>query len=158
MELWNFITTCLAAWDGGVVIFGDFNEVRRKSERCGSVFDKRGALEFNNFIMNNELTDLKLGGREFTYINKKGDKMSRLDRVMINTEMDAMWENIEMTTDNRLHSDHVPIIVKHCVRDYGPTPFKFFNSWLKEEECEQIVKETWDNFWLVTPRFPDNYF
>nr|GEU89305.1 RNA-directed DNA polymerase, eukaryota, reverse transcriptase zinc-binding domain protein [Tanacetum cinerariifolium] len=39
-------------WDGEVVITGDFNEVRFKSERFGSVFNVQGANVFNAFFAN----------------------------------------------------------------------------------------------------------
>ena len=41
IELWKFISDSIENWNGGIAIFGDFNEVRYKTKRCGSVFDKK---------------------------------------------------------------------------------------------------------------------
>ncbi|KAL4557518.1 hypothetical protein LXL04_035699 [Taraxacum kok-saghyz] len=60
-ELWAFISAVLCNWQGQTVIVGDFNEVRKPNERRGSQFDKAGALEFDKFIKDNELEDLKIG-------------------------------------------------------------------------------------------------
>ncbi|GKE68282.1 hypothetical protein Tco_1526354, partial [Tanacetum coccineum] len=47
---------------GEVVIMGDFNEVRYKSERFGSLFNVQGANVFNSFIANVGLEEVPLGG------------------------------------------------------------------------------------------------
>ncbi|GJV11623.1 RNA-directed DNA polymerase, eukaryota [Tanacetum coccineum] len=46
---------------GEVVIMGDFNEVRCKSERFGSLFNVQGAKVFNSFIANAGLEEVPLG-------------------------------------------------------------------------------------------------
>ncbi|GKD38272.1 RNA-directed DNA polymerase, eukaryota, reverse transcriptase zinc-binding domain protein [Tanacetum coccineum] len=56
IEIWR------SNWDGQVVIMGDFNEVRYISERFGSVFNKKGAEVFNNFINSAGLVEVPLGG------------------------------------------------------------------------------------------------
>ncbi|KAL4592366.1 hypothetical protein LXL04_005358 [Taraxacum kok-saghyz] len=53
---------------------------------------------------------------------------------------------LEAIADTRLYSDHKPIILKHALRNYGNTPFKFFNSWLEEEDLEEIIERTWKEF------------
>ncbi|GKB58696.1 RNA-directed DNA polymerase, eukaryota [Tanacetum coccineum] len=45
-----------------VVIMGDFNEVRYKSERFGLLFNVQGANVFNSFIANVGLEEVPLGG------------------------------------------------------------------------------------------------
>ncbi|GJX92711.1 RNA-directed DNA polymerase, eukaryota, reverse transcriptase zinc-binding domain protein [Tanacetum coccineum] len=41
--LWDYLEYIINRWDGEVLIMGDFNEVRRKTERFGSVFNVQGA-------------------------------------------------------------------------------------------------------------------
>nr|GEU47867.1 putative reverse transcriptase domain-containing protein [Tanacetum cinerariifolium] len=48
--LWDYLQREISRWKGEVVIMGDFNEVRCKSDRFGSVFNEQGALSFNSFI------------------------------------------------------------------------------------------------------------
>ncbi|GKD05695.1 RNA-directed DNA polymerase, eukaryota [Tanacetum coccineum] len=47
-------------WEGEVVVTGDFNEMRKASERLGSVFDNLGAVVFNGFISGTGLVDVLL--------------------------------------------------------------------------------------------------
>nr|GFB14261.1 RNA-directed DNA polymerase, eukaryota [Tanacetum cinerariifolium] len=54
---WDYLSHVISRWVGEVVIMGDFNEVRDKSERYGSVFNKQGADVFNAFISNAGLTE-----------------------------------------------------------------------------------------------------
>ncbi|GJX16064.1 putative RNA-directed DNA polymerase, eukaryota, reverse transcriptase zinc-binding domain protein [Tanacetum coccineum] len=62
---------------------GDFNEVRETGERFGSIFNKMQADFFNEFIVNNSLIDIPLGGFNFTWTDKWGTKMSKLDWFLI---------------------------------------------------------------------------
>nr|GEZ59184.1 RNA-directed DNA polymerase, eukaryota [Tanacetum cinerariifolium] len=45
--MWDYLTYEIGKWKGEVVIIGDFNEVRYKSNRFGSVFIIQGANVFN---------------------------------------------------------------------------------------------------------------
>nr|GEU41412.1 RNA-directed DNA polymerase, eukaryota, reverse transcriptase zinc-binding domain protein [Tanacetum cinerariifolium] len=50
--LWAYLTYEIGKWKWEVVIMGDFNEVRYKSDRFGSVFNVQGHNVFNSFITN----------------------------------------------------------------------------------------------------------
>ncbi|GKA92116.1 putative RNA-directed DNA polymerase, eukaryota, reverse transcriptase zinc-binding domain protein [Tanacetum coccineum] len=45
--------------------------------------------------------------------------------------------------------DHRPILLKEFVADYGPTPFRFFNSWLDMEGFHDLVSQTWHHDGIV---------
>lgn len=147
-ELWNFLSDYLNGWNGFAVVFGDFNDVRSERERRGSCLDERATTKFNEFIYNNNLFEVKMGGTDFTWIKGGGTKLSKLDRFLVIGSLDEDWKNIEVIADPRLFSDHKPLILKHVRRNYGVVPFKFFNSWMDEEECNQIIRDVWDNFSL----------
>ncbi|GKB54208.1 RNA-directed DNA polymerase, eukaryota, reverse transcriptase zinc-binding domain protein [Tanacetum coccineum] len=53
----------IANWKGEVIIMGDFNEVRNKNERFGSVFNVQGAVTFYLFISNAGLEEVPLASR-----------------------------------------------------------------------------------------------
>nr|GFA79039.1 RNA-directed DNA polymerase, eukaryota [Tanacetum cinerariifolium] len=55
--MWDYLTYEIGKWKGEVVIMGDFNEVRYKSDRFGSVFNVQGANVFNSFIKNVRLEE-----------------------------------------------------------------------------------------------------
>ncbi|GKE77824.1 RNA-directed DNA polymerase, eukaryota, reverse transcriptase zinc-binding domain protein, partial [Tanacetum coccineum] len=58
--LWDYLSLVISNWEGEVVIMGDFNEVRDKRERFGSVFNRQGADNFNSFISNAGLVEVPL--------------------------------------------------------------------------------------------------
>lgn len=43
-------------------------------------------------------------------------------------------------------SDHCPILLTTSWCDFGPPPFKMFNSWLPREGFESIFIKAWNNF------------
>nr|GEW80029.1 probable purine permease 4 [Tanacetum cinerariifolium] len=59
---------------------------------------KKDADNFNSFIKNYGLIDLHLGGRLFTWMNKAGTKLSKLDRFLISEEL--IEEKIEAGSAN----------------------------------------------------------
>ncbi|GKB37914.1 RNA-directed DNA polymerase, eukaryota [Tanacetum coccineum] len=58
--LWDYLTHEIGKWNGEVVIMGDFNEVRCKSDRFGSMFNSHGANMFNSFIARAGLVEVPL--------------------------------------------------------------------------------------------------
>nr|GEU47694.1 RNA-directed DNA polymerase, eukaryota, reverse transcriptase zinc-binding domain protein [Tanacetum cinerariifolium] len=60
--LWDYLVHVINQWHGEVVIMGDFNEVRYKSDRFGLIFNAQGAGAFNYFIANAGLEEVPLGG------------------------------------------------------------------------------------------------
>nr|GEW00071.1 RNA-directed DNA polymerase, eukaryota [Tanacetum cinerariifolium] len=63
--LWGYLTHVSNQWDGEIVMMGDFNEVRYKSERFGSNFKAHDADLFNSFIHNAGLNEVYLGGNRY---------------------------------------------------------------------------------------------
>nr|GFD20363.1 cytochrome P450 [Tanacetum cinerariifolium] len=108
----------------------DFNEVRNGMERSGSIFHRRGALNFNDFINSSGLIELPIGGMRFTRMNNIGSKLSKLDRFLVSSQVLDHWPNAHVITLPREFSDHSPILLHSETQDYGPVPFRFFNSWL----------------------------
>nr|GFB87302.1 RNA-directed DNA polymerase, eukaryota [Tanacetum cinerariifolium] len=70
-------------WDGEVIVMGDFNEVRFKNERFGSLFHAHGADAFNRFILQENIQEIPLGGCSFTLCHRSAKKMSKLDRFLM---------------------------------------------------------------------------
>nr|GEX71936.1 putative RNA-directed DNA polymerase, eukaryota, reverse transcriptase zinc-binding domain protein [Tanacetum cinerariifolium] len=114
---------------GEVIIMGDFNEVRYKSERFGSLFNVQDANVFISFIANAGLEEVPLGGSSFTWCHKSATKMSKLDRFLISLD--------------RYLSDHRPILLRESHFDYGPTPFRFFHYWFEIECFNKLVEDLW---------------
>lgn len=73
-------------------------------------------------------------------------KLSKLDRFLVCSNFVSAFPDITMMAHPRELSDHSPITLKQLSSDFGPTPFKFFNSWLLIEGIDQTVIEAWGNF------------
>ncbi|GKE27718.1 RNA-directed DNA polymerase, eukaryota [Tanacetum coccineum] len=141
--LWDYLLHVTQQWNGKVIIMGDFNEVRVKSDRFGSVFHAHGANLFNSFITNAGLIEVPLGGSTFTWCHKSAMKMSKLDRFLISENLQNNCPNITAITLDRFLSDHRPILLRESVLDYGPIPFKFYHHWLDSEGFDKFVEDNW---------------
>lgn len=122
---------------------GDFNAVRYIKDRRGSQFNAREAKEFNNLITESGLTEVKLVDRRFTWINKSGASMSKLDRVFCSYCFLALWPDLYASSRGRVVLDHFPIIVQNKMVDFGPKPFRVYNHWLLQENIAVTISEAW---------------
>ncbi|GKA68574.1 putative RNA-directed DNA polymerase, eukaryota, reverse transcriptase zinc-binding domain protein [Tanacetum coccineum] len=82
---------------------------------------------FNSFIDNSGLINLPLGGRLFTWMNKAGTKLSKLDLFLISKEVVEALPDVRVTAIDRLWSDHNPILLHVSKSDFGPIPFKLLS-------------------------------
>ncbi|GJT94691.1 putative RNA-directed DNA polymerase, eukaryota, reverse transcriptase zinc-binding domain protein [Tanacetum coccineum] len=141
--LWDNLNSILVENDCLSVIVGDFNEVRNPDERMGSLFCPRGANLFNNFISSSGLNDLPLGGMRFTRMNRSGTKLSKLDRILVSYHFMNQWPNAHVKTLIHGFSDHAPLLLCVASPDYGPVPFRFYNSWLLKEDFRSLLHNSW---------------
>nr|GEV49465.1 RNA-directed DNA polymerase, eukaryota, reverse transcriptase zinc-binding domain protein [Tanacetum cinerariifolium] len=111
----------------------------------GSNFSSNDATIFNAFIQDVALTDLPMGGRMFTWMNKYGSKLSKLDRFLISNSVLLAHSNMQVTVLDRVWSDHNLILLRSQKNDFGPIPFKVFHSWFERSEFNDVVKKAWHN-------------
>lgn len=69
--------------------------------------------------------------------------MSRLDRFLVSESMLIEWNIIGQWVGKRDISDHCPIWLKCCVKDWGPKSFKFNNCWMDHENFNDFVRKEW---------------
>nr|GEY64053.1 RNA-directed DNA polymerase, eukaryota, reverse transcriptase zinc-binding domain protein [Tanacetum cinerariifolium] len=141
--LWDYLQSEICKWNGEVVIMGDFNKVRYKSDRYGSKFNAHSAMVFNSFILNSGLVEVSLGRCSFTWCHKTAAKMSKLGRFLVSESFLNSCPNINAITLERYLSDHRPILFRDAHVDYGPTPFRFFHCWLEMEGFAKMVEDEW---------------
>ncbi|GJR30147.1 RNA-directed DNA polymerase, eukaryota, reverse transcriptase zinc-binding domain protein [Tanacetum coccineum] len=125
-------------------MFEDMNAVRNEQERVGSIFNNIEADHFNSFIDAIGLIDLPIGGRCFTWMNKAGTKLSKLDRFVISEDVIDSLPDIRITALDRIWSDHNPILLNVDKIDFGLSPFKLYNSWLLRDGFDELIKSEWD--------------
>ncbi|GJR02333.1 RNA-directed DNA polymerase, eukaryota [Tanacetum coccineum] len=146
--LWNYLASLISSWNGESLIMGDFNEVRSSEERWGSCFNVQGAAVFNSFISNMGLLDLQLEGYSFTWAHPSATKMSKLDRFLVSNGFISAFPHISALCLDRHLSDHRPILLKEIISDYGPTPFRFYHSWIELPGFEDMISKAWNSFSL----------
>ncbi|GJT89350.1 RNA-directed DNA polymerase, eukaryota, reverse transcriptase zinc-binding domain protein [Tanacetum coccineum] len=145
-NLWESLRIFIQQHDGHFILFGDLNEVRCEDERFGSSFSSSDAMIFNSFIQDVGLIDLSMGGKMYTWMNKIGSKLSKLDRFLVLDGVLTDHPHLQATVLDKLWSDHNPILL-HCkFFDFGPTPFKLFHSWFDRNGFDDVVKEAWNSY------------
>ncbi|GJY48336.1 RNA-directed DNA polymerase, eukaryota, reverse transcriptase zinc-binding domain protein [Tanacetum coccineum] len=144
LALWNRLTDFMHHHNGSYIMFGDMNAVRNAQERFGTTLNSIEADHFNSFIDSTGLVDLPIGGRSFTWMNKAGTKLSKLDRFLISEDVTIRLPDVRITALDRLWSDHNPILLHIDKTDFGPTPFKLYNSWLLRDGFDNLIKEEWE--------------
>ncbi|GJX42295.1 RNA-directed DNA polymerase, eukaryota, reverse transcriptase zinc-binding domain protein [Tanacetum coccineum] len=117
--LWDYLKCEIGRWKGEVVIMGDFNEVRCKSDRLGSVFNARSAQMFNSFIVDSGLVEINLGGCHYTWCHKSAKKMSKLDRFLVSENLLNTSPHITAVSLDRFLSDHRPILLRERLKEYN---------------------------------------
>jgi hypothetical protein len=143
--LWNNLNMLISTHDCLTVIIGDFNEVRNASERLGSTFCRKGASIFNEFISSSGLSEIPMGGTLFTRMNRIGSKLAKLDRFLVSAQFLNRWPNAHVITLTKEFSDHSPLLLHVSSGDFGPIPFKFYNSWLHHSDFNSILMDCWSN-------------
>ncbi|GJU52013.1 RNA-directed DNA polymerase, eukaryota [Tanacetum coccineum] len=144
----GYLESLITSWNGESLIMGDFNEVRCIEERWGSVFNSHGANAFNSFISNSGLNDIQLEGFSFTWAHPSATKMSKLDRFLMSNGLLSAFPLISAICLDRHLSDHRPILLKEVFSDFGPTPFRFYHSWLELPGFDDLVSKSWNSFTL----------
>lgn len=88
-ELWDQLSTLIEQRkEDYLCIVGDFNSIRFGSERCGrgSYWNRGDIANFNNFILDNNLVDLQLSGKRYTWYRPDSTCKSHLDHMLVNVE------------------------------------------------------------------------
>ncbi|GJX94347.1 cytochrome P450, partial [Tanacetum coccineum] len=150
-KLWKDITQLISIHNTLTILLGDFNEVRNVDEQKGTMFDTRGDSRFDNFISSSSLVDLPMGAKRFTRMNNLGNKLSKIDRVLVSQHVIDLWPGSHTVALPGKFSDHTPILLSNMTTDFRPSPFKFYKSWLSHKDFPQLVKECWTSRNNVNP-------
>lgn len=142
--LWNNLASLIINFNGLSIVLRNLNEVRYPFEILGSTFSKQGASVFNDFKFQSGLCELPMGGKRFTRINKHGSKLSKIDRILVSHHFIHTWANAQLLALPIEFSDHCPLFLKSSMVDFGPIPFKFFNSWLLNGDINNIDNSSWN--------------
>ena len=101
---------------------------------------------FNDFIEREELVDIPLVGRKFTWFKPNGLVKSRIDRVLVSKEWLEFWPNNQQFVLSRSISDHCAVILKEVSEDWGPKPFRCLDVWQKDRRFKEFVRLNWSSY------------
>ena len=130
---------------------GDFNTILQSSEKLNKRPSQMSQIDSLCASLEAcQLEDLGFKGYPYTWNNNRlGDANTklRLDRAVATKE----WrDKLQLTSVTHLYPhalDHLPIVLQtehlRTRRSQGQKGFKFEESWLLWEECEEVVREAW---------------
>ncbi|GJT80550.1 RNA-directed DNA polymerase, eukaryota [Tanacetum coccineum] len=93
---------------------------------------------FDRFIVSSGLVDVKLEGYSFTWSHPSASKMSKLDRFLVTEGIISLYPSISALCLDRHLSDHRPILLREVSSDFGPTPFRFYQSWFQKKKLQDL--------------------
>ncbi|XP_022020329.1 uncharacterized protein LOC110920424 [Helianthus annuus] len=151
--LWEDIKSIMDSKQGFWMLFGDFNSVRYEEDRKNSVFDPSDAQVFNDFIYSKGLMEFTMKGRKFTYCKGKGvkAKLRKIDRFLVSHNFVDAWSDACLVALPRFLSDHSPLVLAIDPLDFGPKPFRVFNSWGEKAGFDEAIKNAIDSFCFSGP-------
>ncbi|XP_070006231.1 uncharacterized protein [Nicotiana sylvestris] len=123
---------------------GDYNVVLgvedRKSDNPVQEVEIR---DFREFMLNNNMNELKYIGRKFTWTNNH--VWSKIDRVIVNAEWMTTMKQMEIIVMKPFISDHTPVCLHlEEARKEGPKLYRFYNYVAKLPEFLTVVKQAWN--------------
>lgn len=139
VDFFNSLKTKVDNWVGPSVVGGDFNSTLNRGERSGLNVEADPTMV--NFVNETFLLDLPLEQSNFTwYSDRNGGLWSRIDRWLMNEEAMLLLQGCHQIAENWGLSDHRPILLVVGTVNFGPRPFRFYNSWLLDAEFNDWLK------------------
>ncbi|XP_022040686.1 uncharacterized protein LOC110943242 [Helianthus annuus] len=147
-DLWQKPVNIRGTNQGYWIFFGDFNVVRSFDDRKNSGFYQAEAIVFNDFIHSADLYEFPMKGRKFTFykVNGSNPKHNKIDRFLVCHRFLEDWSDACLLALPRYLSGHSPLILAINPIDFGPKPFRFFNSCLDKDGFGEVVKSACDSF------------
>ncbi|GJX06992.1 RNA-directed DNA polymerase, eukaryota, reverse transcriptase zinc-binding domain protein [Tanacetum coccineum] len=99
-------------------------------------------IRLNNLVLSFHATSIVLG--DFNEVRFESERLgSTFCKYGVSNHFIAKWPNAQLLALPRELSDHCPIILKTHCDDYGPIPFKIFNSWLLNDDLTTLICQNW---------------
>ncbi|KAH0698752.1 hypothetical protein KY284_012967 [Solanum tuberosum] len=143
LKLWEDLRGISTRTQKPMICIGDFNAILLGEDRqLGNPFQKGEIRDFNEFMLDIGMSELKSIGRTYTWSN--GRTCSKIDRAIVNGEWMLNMIPMEVTVMNPGTSDHSPLsLALDRQRRCSHKAFKFFNYVAEHPEFLQQVKEAW---------------
>ncbi|PNX96867.1 ribonuclease H, partial [Trifolium pratense] len=148
-QAWDLLRELRDMSESPWCIIGDFNDLLSQEDKRGNHPHPNWLCNgFRNAVSDCDLTDIHLEGYPYTWVKSRGTTSvieERLDRAMANSAWLMKYPNVRLLNLLTSHSDHSPLLLQNSpmvtnVRTYS---FRFENTWLKEEDVEEVVEDGW---------------
>jgi exonuclease III len=131
---------CPGPW----MIIGDFNMILYASEKNNENLDRRMMARFRRFVQEQELKDLYMHGRVYTWSNEREiPTMTRIDRALVSVDWDLQNPDALLQAMSSSISDHAPLHLSLSAAFRPKQRFKFELFWLNLEGIDEAIKEAW---------------
>ncbi|KAL8118653.1 hypothetical protein AgCh_016247 [Apium graveolens] len=120
-------------------------------EKRGGRDHPRSCLNgFGEVIRDCELVDLGFVGEKYTWEKSRGKAnwvQERLDRGLATQQWRNLFPLAEVRVLEVATSDHLPLYLQLNKQVYVPRRkrFQFENIWIKEKDCFNLVKDSWEH-------------
>ena len=143
------------------LVIGDFNEIRCQAEKEGGALRPvQQMAQFNASINYCGLMEVGFVGSKFTWLYQRRDSTQireRLDRALASTDWHSLFPTTKLHHKSSSASDHNPLLLhlfsKKNHQKYKKI-FRFESMWLKDERCEKVVIEAWEEGMCMASDFP----
>jgi hypothetical protein len=126
------------------LILGDFNFIRSPANRNKPGGDVDDMLIFNDVIRTQNLTELPIKGRKYTWSNMQEDPLlEQLDWFFTFVHWTTSYPATIVTPQRKPTSDHTPCLVSIQTDIPGSRIFRFESFWAAHPGFKQIVTQSW---------------
>ena len=123
---------------------GDFNVVRRMSEKFNSLSNTRSMREFDSLIGELDLVNPNLNNARLTWSNCREYLICyRLDRFLFTNEWAVVYLCFKEEVEARVISDHSLVVLDTSTPRWGLRPFRFENTWLEHKHFSRDFEKWW---------------
>jgi exonuclease III len=139
-ELSTRRSLCPGPW----LIIGDFNMILHACEKNNENLDRRTMAAFRNFVNMEELKEVYMHGRTFTWSSERRvPTLSKIDRALVSVDWDLKYPNSLLQAISSAVSDHAPLHLSMNVGHHSKRRFRFELFWLNLEGFQEAVQEGW---------------
>nr|GEV68877.1 RNA-directed DNA polymerase, eukaryota [Tanacetum cinerariifolium] len=168
--LWSYLNHMIDRWDGESILMGDFNEVRHKEERIGSIFNNHNAMVFNSFISSSGLVETRswIGDKKESATTKKAQlkgMLKDIDILIDEKKVDQELLNKRMNVINSIHDleklEATQIAQKAKIKwsIEGDENSKFFHGILNKKRNQHAIRGILsEGNWIEDPNSVNNAF
>jgi hypothetical protein len=127
------------------LVIGDFNLIRRQTNRNRPGGNIQDMLNFNDAISYLRLEELRLIGNKFIWTNKQESPLlERLDWFFASASWMANYLGSSVSTLSRDTSDHYSCLVSITTDIPKAKKIRFENYWLLHDGFMQVMESGWN--------------